>query len=389
MKILLVNKAYHPHLGGVETVVRQIALGMTRAGHEASVLCFGDEDADETREGVLVRRVRPAWRIGSAPLGASFLAEFRAMAEQSGVINLHSPNPMGEIAALAHKRGKKPGQRIICTYHGDAQRPELLLPGYDVLMRRFFGVCDAVVASSPKIISSSRVLSRLDRLGKRPPGKIRVIPLGVDCEKYLPAPGSPESESAEKLLAGLPAGSFRVMFAGRLVYYKGLQFLLGALRILKERGILASVFIVGSGPLEGEIKAFADRNGLADRVIIIPPQPEGAYRALFHQADCFVLPSTHRTEAYGIALLEAMASGLPVISTELGTGTSWINVDGDTGFVLVPGDPEALARAIETLTLNASVRERFGQRALERSREIFDEEKMLDGYEKLFAGIPE
>jgi rhamnosyl/mannosyltransferase len=382
MKILLVNKAYHPHLGGVETVVRQIALGMARAGHEAAVLCFGDENADETREGVLVRRVRPAGRIGSAPLGASFLAEFRALAARSDVVNLHSPNPMGEIAALMHKRGKSPGQRIICTYHGDAQRPKLLLPGYDALMRRFFGACDAVAASSPKIISSSRVLGPLSG---RMPGKIRVIPLGVDCKKYVPAPG-PESESAKKLLAGLPGGSFRVMFAGRLVYYKGVQFLLDALRILKERGILASMFIVGSGPLEGEIKAFAGRNSLADRVIMIPPQPEGVYRALFHQADCFVLPSAHRTEAYGIALLEAMASGLPVISTELGTGTSWINEDGETGFVVAPGDPGALAKAIEALALNESDRERFGRRAFERSREMFDEEKMLDGYEKLFSG---
>jgi rhamnosyl/mannosyltransferase len=179
------------------------------------------------------------------------------------------------------------------------------------------------------------------------------------------------------------------MFAGRLVYYKGVQSLLEALRILKKRGILASAFIVGSGPLEGETRAFIDKSGLAGDVMMIPPQPEGVYRALFHQADCFVLPSTHRTEAYGIALLEAMASGLPVISTELGTGTSWINADGETGFVVAPGDSEALAGAMEALALNESGREKLGHSALDRARKMFDEEKMLDEYERLFRGTPD
>ncbi|GHS93883.1 lipopolysaccharide biosynthesis protein RfbV [Synergistales bacterium] len=361
MKILLVNKAYYPHIGGVETVVRQLATHMAICGHEARVLCFGERDDTEELEGVRLCRVAPAARIGSAPVGFGFIRRFSELSAWADVINIHSPNPMGELAALLYGTNKK----IICTYHGDAQRPEFLLPGYDLLVRRFFGVCAAVAVSSPKLAASSRVLPSAG-------SKIIIIPIGIPVEKYKNT-----NKDDRK-------NAFTVMFAGRLVYYKGIFVLLEALLRLKNEGKNTSAFLIGSGPLEAKIKNFVIDNQLENCVTILPPQAPEIYRAMFGRADCFAFPSTHRTEAYGIALLEAMASALPVISTELGTGTSWINENGRTGLVIPPGDANALADAIKFLFLNTLAREKMGASAAERARELFDEKTMFKAYDDLF-----
>ena len=397
MKVLLVNKAYFPHLGGVETVVRQVAEGMHGRGHEVIVLCFGDRSVTERIDGVEVRRVRPLGHIGSAPVGFRFVAEFFKLSKWADVINFHSPNPMGEIALLFCP--SLCGKKIICTYHGDAQKPKSLLPVYDAMLRRFFRRCGAVAVSSPPLAENSRVLK--DGSVKE---KIRIIPLGVRTENYENHQPS-DLEKAKCLLASLPPSSFKVMYAGRMVYYKGIGVLLDALRTLLEpsariradcpplqdgtSGRPISAFLVGSGPEEDEVKTFIAKNSLGGDVLVVSPQPEAVYRALLSLADCFVLPSTHKTEAYGIVLVEAMASGLPVVSTELGTGTSWVNLDGETGVVVPPGDPDALARAIAGLADNGGERlsvttARMAAAARVRVKNFFEEETMLEAYDEAF-----
>ena len=378
MKILLVNKAYFPHLGGVETVARQIAEGMSRRGHEVKVLCFGDGGVMKTEkiDGVEVRRVRPLGHIGSAPVGYRFLTEFFRLSKWADAINFHSPNPMGEIALLFSPflRGKK----IICAYHGDAQRPKILIPFYDAALRRFFRRCGTITVSNPPLSENSRVLRTL-----RAREKIRVIPFGIRTEDYENHPAS-DLEKAKNLLAPLPPYSFKVMYAGRMVYYKGLEVLLYALKKLKAQRYPVSAFLVGSGPEEDGVRAFVAENGLGNDVLLVPHQPDGVYRALFSLAGCFVLPSTRQTEAYGIVLAEAMASGLPLVSTELGTGTSWVNRDVETGIVVPPGDPDALAQAIARLADNEEDRNRMAAASRARAKKFFEEEAMLESYDKLF-----
>jgi rhamnosyl/mannosyltransferase len=119
-------------------------------------------------------------------------------------------------------------------------------------------------------------------------------------------------------------------------------------------------------------------------VLVVAPQPENVYRALFKLADCFVLPSTHPTEAYGIVLAEAMASSLPIISTDLGTGTSWVNLDGETGMVVPPGDASVLSRAILFLADHEEERKALADASLVRACRFLREDTMLDAYERLF-----
>jgi len=375
MKILLVNKAYFPHLGGVETVVRQLAEGMQRRGHEVTVLCFGDRDISERIDGVEVRRTCPMGHIGSAPVGFRFVKEFSRLSKWADVINIHSPNPMGEFALLLSRslRGKK----IICTYHGDAQRPKFFLPAHDATLRRFFRRCDAIAVSNPPLLENSRVLGT-----NHVKEKTCIIPLGVRTENYAKHRDS-DAREARSLLASMPA-SFKVMYAGRMVYYKGISVLLDALRKMKSQRHKVSAFLIGSGPEEKDIRSFIVNNAMERDIIILPHQPEGVYRALFSFADCFVLPSTHQTEAFGIVLAEAMASGLPIISTELGTGTSWVNLDGETGIVVPPRDSNALAEAISYLSSHDAERKAMAAESLARARLFFEEDAMLEAYEGLF-----
>jgi glycosyltransferase involved in cell wall biosynthesis len=139
-------------------------------------------------------------------------------------------------------------------------------------------------------------------------------------------------------------GSPRLLFVGRLRYYKGLDTLIRALPSIPGR-----LLVVGVGPMEATWKALAHATGVADRIAWLGEAADEDLPALYHLADLFVLPASHPSEAFGLVQVEAMAAGVPVVCTELGTGTSYVNQDGVTGRVVPPRDPAALAAAIRDL----------------------------------------
>jgi rhamnosyl/mannosyltransferase len=334
-RLLVVNKAYWPHLGGVETVARQLAEGAAEAGFEVDVLCLADKGAEEEINGVRVHRVRTAFRVGSAPLAWRFLERYRRMASQADVIHFHAPNPMGELALLWRGRGS--AQKVVCTYHSDPLRPKWAAGAYQRLLRAFLDRCDAIVATSPNYIQSSPVLKPIEN-------RCTFIPLGVDVERFSKV--NPDTIArCEKMLEGLTRP--RVLFVGRLVYYKGVDVLLRALSRVPE----VSAVIVGDGPLKRDLTGLAEKLGIATRVRFLDPLPDVLYPAIYHCADLFVLPSVERTEAFGIVGLEAMAAELPLITTELGTGTSFYNKDGVVGLVVEAGNAKSLSEAILKISI--------------------------------------
>jgi rhamnosyl/mannosyltransferase len=129
------------------------------------------------------------------------------------------------------------------------------------------------------------------------------------------------------------------------------------------------------------------RRGLEGRVRFVGDVDEGALAELYGAADVFVLPSTQRSEAYGLVLLEAMAAGRPVISTELGTGTSWVNQDGVTGIVVKPGSASELAHALNRLLADPSLRERFGRAGQARVEAELCEERMVEAVAEVYRNV--
>jgi len=370
-RLLVVNKAYWPHQGGVETVARQLAEGAVTAGLGVDVLCLADRDSEEDLNGVRVHRIRTALRVGSAPLAWRFLGKYGELAAKADIIHFHAPNPIGELSLLLKGPGK--AEKVICTYHSDPLKPRWAAGAYQGLLRSFLDRCDTVVATSPNYIQTSPVLKPIEN-------RCTVIPLGVDVERFSNV--NPEAVAqCEKMLEGLPRP--RVLFVGRLVYYKGVDVLLKALAQVPE----VSCVIVGEGPLKRELEVLAGKLGILPGVRFLDPLPDDLYPAIYHCADFFVLPSVERTEAFGIVGLEAMAAGLPIITTELGTGTSYYNKDGISGIVVAPGHPTGLAEAIRHLISDGSSMPSttFSE---EKNHFRFSLENLQNGYEGLYQPTP-
>ncbi|MCB0054140.1 MAG: glycosyltransferase, partial [Caldilinea sp.] len=135
--------------------------------------------------------------------------------------------------------------------------------------------------------------------------------------------------------------------------------------------------VVGIGPMEGSWRAQAQTAGVTDRLTFLGEVPDDGVLALYHAASLFVLPSTNRAETLGIVQLEAMACGLPLICTELGTGTSYVNQHGTTGLVVPPNDAPALATAINTMLASPELRRAMGEAGHRRVHAEFSIDAML------------
>jgi rhamnosyl/mannosyltransferase len=158
---------------------------------------------------------------------------------------------------------------------------------------------------------------------------------------------------------------------GRLVYYKGLDVLIQAMT--KCPGTLA---LIGKGPLEAGLRRLCTDSGIASRVKFLGQVSDEQLVSFYHAADLLVLPSTQPTEAFGLVQVEAMACGLPVVSTDLPTGVPWVNQNGVTGLVVPPGDPDALAAAISRLLDDRALRTQMGEAGRRRAVEQFSGERM-------------
>lgn len=359
MSIVHVYKDYFPVLGGIENHVRMLAEGQAALGHEVTVLVCrrGLGTRVEEVNGVRVVRTGRIAHVASMPVSLALPRCLRRL--EPDVVHLHSPFPLGEVSNLLVGRARA----TVLTHHSDIVRQRFGLALYAPLLDRVLGSADAVIATSERYARTSPWLSRHRE-------RSVVIPLAIDPGRFRP------QSRDEHRANGQPS----LLFVGRLRYYKGLDTLLRALGRVPE----ARLSIVGDGPMKASWIRLASRLGLDDRVFFEGEVPERELPERYAGADLFVLPSNARAEAFGTVLLEAMASGLPSISTELGTGTSWVNRDGVTGRVVPPDDPEVLASAIRELLSDEALRERMGRAARARVCAEFALETMIDRIERAY-----
>jgi rhamnosyl/mannosyltransferase len=304
-----------------------------------------------------------ALQLASTPLSLDMLRLAGRL--RGDVVHLHFPYPPGDLAALLLP-GHPP---LVVTYHSDIVRQRALLRLYGPLLGLTLRRAARIIATSPNYVVSSPFLRRYA-------AKCDVIPLGIDADRFASA----DAEQVAALRARYDGGL--LLFVGRLRYYKGLHILLDALR-----HVPAQLLIVGSGPEQERLIAQAAQLGIAQRVHFLGDIPDADLPALYHMADVFVLPAHLRAEALGLAQIEALASGLPCVSTELGTGTSYANRHGETGLVVPPGDPAALAQAINALLADLDMRRRFGAAGQRRVAALFTRERMVDANEAVYRDV--
>jgi rhamnosyl/mannosyltransferase len=268
---------------------------------------------------------------------------------------------------LAHfmARVKKP---TLVTYHSDIVRQKHLLRLYQPLKHRFLQSVDTIVATSPNYLASSAVLDRYR-------DKTRVITYGLDKTTYP----RPEPERLARWRAQVGPRFF--LFVGVLRYYKGLHILLDAVA-----GTDYPVVIVGAGPIERELKAHAERLGLK-HVMFVGALDDADKVALLRLCYAVAFPSHLRSEAFGISLLEGAMFGKPMISSEIGTGTTYINVHGESGLVVPPSDHEALRAAMRTLWDNPEMAREMGRRAEARYWQLFTSAQMAEDYAALYREL--
>ncbi len=365
MKILHLYKDYAPVVGGIENHIKLLAEAQAAHGHSVSVLVTSRDHYTrvETRNGVRVIFAARLATLLSAPISPALVACVRA--ESPDIAHLHFPYPWGEMAHYFF--GRAP--RTVLTYHSDIVRQKITRALYRPLMERVLARVDRIIATSPNYIASSPVLSRWKE-------KCIVIPLGIEPTPF-------ERAADERAASSAPARVFHLLFVGKLRYYKGVNYLLAALRELPD----AQLTIVGTGPQERAWRDEARTLGVAERVCFAGEARDEELPAYYATCDVFVLPASERSEAFGIVQLEAMAAGKPVVCTEVGTGTSFVNQDGETGFVVPARDARALVCALARLRDDANLRARLGAAGHARVRAQFTVEQMVTRIEQVYAQV--
>lgn len=362
MNILHIYKDYFPVVGGIENHIRLLAEAQAARGHTVTVLVTSRNSRThiETLNGVRVIFAARLATLLSAPIS---VALFRCVRNETpDIAHLQFPYPFGEMALYLCGRARG----IVLTYQSDIVRQKITGALYRPLMERMLARVDRIIATSPNYVISSPILSRWQ-------SKCVIVPLGIDPTPF-------ERASAEYAPS---RDTTHLLFVGKLRYYKGVDVLLDALRELPR----VHLTIVGTGPMEGAWRMRAQQLGIAERVRFVGEVSDAELPRYYAACDIFVLPSSERSEAFGIVQLEAMAAGKPVICTELGTGTSFVNVDGETGLVVPPRAPRALADAIARLSADADLRARMGAAGRARVRAEFTLEKMVTRVLEVYAQV--
>ncbi|QNA90537.1 glycosyltransferase [Massilia sp. Dwa41.01b] len=367
MRVLHFYKTYYPDtVGGIEQVIRQMCVGTGRLGVTNTVLSLSREKnlVPIAFEGHTVHRVPLDFELASNACSVASLGALARLAREADVVHYHFPWPFMDLAHFA-ARVRKPS---VVTYHSDIVRQKHLLRLYQPLKHRFLRSVDAIVATSPNYLESSTVLERYR-------DKTRVIPFGLDRATY------PQPEPARLAYWRERVGPKFFLFVGVLRYYKGLHVLLDAVA-----GTNYPVVIVGAGPEEAALKAQAARLGLAN-VLFVGAVDEPDKVALLTLCYALAFPSHLRSEAFGISLLEGAMFGKPMISCEIGSGTTYINIGGETGLVVPPADAAALRTAMRTLWENPQLARDMDRGATARFDEVFTAQQMAASYTALYREL--
>lgn len=391
MRICIVTRSGPMHrIGGMEDHARDLATELVRAGHEVEVITARHPEgaAEEVVEGVL-------WRFVDAPSHDFADPDWRERSLQA-FQRIHSRRPFdivhsqGSSALELVRRGVHRRVPLVVMFHGNflglvkaSLRRQLRSPRPLVVLReqrglvhltrrhfakgnwRLFRACEAIVPSRHQLADTCRS-HRLD------PGRVHVVPNGVDTAAFHPRP-----RAQARAALGLPPGLLFVC-AGRLAADKGTHHAVAALASLRDRGCDARLLVVGDGPERPRLERLAQHLRVSDRVLFSGRQPPQRMPSYLSAADVFLLP-TERDEAGGpLVLAQAMACGLPAIASTAGSVAEVIHRPGENGLLVRPGDVRGLAEAMLRLAQNEELRGRLGRAGRRRIEEEYTLERMVE-----------
>jgi rhamnosyl/mannosyltransferase len=370
MKVLHVYKTSMEYShGGVESFIDSLCQETSALGTKNTVLCLAKSPHPNPLEkkGYTLYSAKELIHLASTGFSLEAFTLFNKLLKTHDIIHYHFPNPFADLLQLLNlfSKNKKPS---IVTYHSDIIKQRYWLSLYQPLLRYFLNSVNHIVATSPNYLASSAMLQAYKH-------KTSVIPIGINISHCR----APSEEKIRYWQNRLSQPFF--LFVGALRYYKGLQTALEAIQGTDLQLVIAGKG--GVGHIENELRSITKRLKL-NNVIFLGSIDEEDKAALLTLCSAFVFPSHLRSEAFGIALLEAAAYGKAMISCEIGTGTSYINLNGETGFVIEPNSPQALRRAMQAIISNAAQTEQFGKHSVKRVLDFFDAAKSARQYHLLY-----
>jgi len=362
LRVLHVGKFYPPTRGGMETHLAELCTEL-QSRVDVSVIVANDNwrTVCSSVEGVSVTRVGTLGLVASSPVCAGMVSAMRRL--PADIVHLHHPNPTAFLAYLLSRHNG----RLVITYHSDIVRQKWLATAFDPLLRSVLQRSLAIIVTSLSLAAGSPVLSSLAE-------RCHVIPFGIAAGKFA------EADFAAVAKIRKCYGPKIVLSVGRLVYYKGFEYLIRAMKKVQGR-----LLLIGSGPLRPRLEREVQTLGLTERVHFLGTIP--SLSPYYHAADVFVLPSVARSEAFGIVQLEAMASGKPVVNTVLSSGVSSVSLNGVTGLSVPPADPDALANAVNLLLNNRALNAQYGAAARKRVLQEFTLELMVNQTMQVYRDV--
>lgn len=367
LRVLHIYRAYFPESqGGLEESIRQLCMATQAFGVKNTVFALARHPHPshlELPEGELIR-ARSWAEIASCNIGAwDAVRQCRAAASNADVIQMHYPWPFADVLLPLVRRRHQP---LLVTYVSDIVRQRGLGVAYAPLRKYLLHSADRIVVSSPNYAATSEVLKSYQE-------KLVQIPHCLN-EQPVSDPALVQRWRAE-------LGDDFFLFVGVFRYYKGLSFLLDAARLFS-----GTIVLIGDGPEGAALRAQARQLGLRN-VRFLGALPDADKHAILSLSRGVVFPSHLRSEAFGITLLEGAQASKPLVSCEIGTGTTWINRHGETGLVVPPENPPALAKALETLAGNRDLCARYGAASRARWEQLFSPQVVGRAYRSLYERL--
>lgn len=359
-RVLQVGKFFYPDKGGIESTTKFIFDHFVHDENVNDVICFkrgkGSQKIYYGKSFVL--KCGTAFHVASTPISFKFFYWFRKLRNNYDIIHIHSPNPLAAVALFLFP----PKGKVLLHWHSDILTHKFLYFFFRSFENHLLKRADLILGTSPVYVQHSPSISRYDFKANYISSSTSESNFEVNEERVNEIK---DEYDGRKIIFAL----------GRFIYYKGFEYLIEAAKYLSDDFV---ILIGGAGPMKEKYVALIKEYNLYNKVYLISDISQNELGNYYKACDVFCLPSTEKTEAFGLVLVEAMVFGKPVLATNIaGSGTSWVNVNNVTGINVEPKNSKALAEGVLKIMEEGNYK-RFCINSRKRYEEKFTNTKFID-----------